>query len=66
MVAFPQLPTLCGQEWWHGGVGRGQRCLLGSHLPHFGGETHRLEENSAWRDQEEGGIFKGGFLDVLG
>lgn len=47
MVSFPRLPTLCGQEWWHGGEDPGQRCLLGSHLPHFGGETRRPEENSA-------------------
>lgn len=66
MVPFPQPCTLCGQEWWHGGVGPGQHCLLGSHSPHFGGETHRPEENSAWRDQEGDGIFRGGFGDDLG
>lgn len=66
IVPFPQLPTLCGPEWWHGGVGPGQHCLLGSHSPHFGGETRRPEENSARRDQEGDNIFRGGFLDVLG
>lgn len=63
---FPQRYTLCGQEWWHGGAGPGQHCPLGSHLPHFGGETHRPEENSAWREQEGEDIFRRGVLDDLG